>query len=199
MSQKRSYATSCAAAPSKDPRGSSSVAGVDGQHGPRCLARDGLNQPPPALEFGVIPALARNGLSQGEARFSCRARPWVPVSLHWPHERGIHRHPSAPPDGQAIGGYFDASAIRCGDVRVHLPTTCVATCAPTSQQVRASACSRGLARRASTPTCAHAERWSPCASNTPPQRHRFGANGMGRRRRRSSATQNSLFGTSNAS
>ena len=73
--------------------------------------------------------------------------------------------------------------------------TCDATRAPASLQMRAAARSRGPALRASTPTCAQAERWSPYSSKRPPQGQRFGASGSGRRSLRRSMTRYCASGT----
>ena len=59
----------------------------------------------------------------------------------------------------------------------------------------ADARSKGPALRASTLTCAQADRWSPYTSRSPLQAQRFGASGRGRRSLRSSMTRNSSSGT----
>ena len=52
----------------------------------------------PCLALGArsTSSLARRGLSQGEARFGGRARPSVPVPMHWADERGINCDLGAP-------------------------------------------------------------------------------------------------------
>ena len=74
-----------------------------------------------------------------------------------------------------------------------------ATLAPASRQTRATACSKGSARVASTPDVAQAVRWSPSGSSTPWQLHLRGASGRGSRKRRSRRTRNCALGMATSS
>ena len=155
-------------------------------------AEDNQAAAPSLPQFRVSSVFAVDCLVEGEARLV--VSPWAGLAIpsDWAHDCGVHRDLGALP--------YRATSMRrpspAGTSRLRSRrATCDATRAPASLQMRAAARSKGPALRASTPTCAQAERWSPYSSKRPPQGQRFGASGSGRRSLRRSMTRYSESGT----
>ena len=151
---------------------------------------------PGLLEFRVSPAFAADCLCQGEARLLVSPRTGLAIPTDRAHDGCVHGdlspcHRGRPLATTSIRRPSLASTSRLRSRRA----TCDATRAPASLQMRAAARSKGPALRASTPTCAQADRWSPYTSRSPPQAQRFGASGRGRRSLLRSMTRNSSSGT----
>ena len=129
---------------------------------------------PAWLELGVGAELACFGLLQGQCRSRLSPCARESISLDEADQRRVDRDLRA--SRSKVGGRsrrprFSGRLWR-GARLSSRKATFVATRAPASWQMRATARSSGPALWARTPICAQEERWSPRLSRRPPHRHR---------------------------
>ena len=124
------------------------------------------------------PATARPaelGVGVGAGSLDCKARLHIGPRMGFASPRrrrddgGIEREVGAVPLATT---WMRLSSLIGKSGFMSAKRTCFATRAPASRQTRATACSRGRTRLASTPEVAHAERWSPSESSRPSTRSR---------------------------